>query len=120
MELSNTIRHDNNVHITGILEGEERKKGAANLLEEIDENFLIWGREQRSRSKRYTELPIKSIQEGLRQGTRIKMANSSDKERILKAAKRKGNSYIQGKGYQLVFQQKLCKTEESGMISSKC
>ena len=77
--------------IIGIPEGEERKKGADNLFEEkIAENFPNLGKE--------TEI---QIQEAHRASSKInsrrntpihiviKMAKSSDKERILKAARKK-------------------------------
>jgi len=50
------------------------------------------------------------------------MAKSGDIERIFKAAREKKRvTYKRNSmGYQLAFQQKLCRPEKSGMIYSKC
>ena len=52
----------------------------------------------------------------------IKMTKVKGKERILKAAREKQRVTYKGtpKGYQLIFQQKLCRQDGSGMIYLKC
>ena len=51
----------------------------------------------------------------------IKMAKVKDKERILKAARKKQSHTREAKkGYQLIFLQKLCGPEGSVMIYLKC
>ena len=70
----------NNISIMGILEREEREKGAENLLRELTaENFPHLGKE--------TEIQIQEAQKALKRinqstprHTVIKMAKSTDKE----------------------------------------
>ena len=51
----------------------------------------------------------------------IKLTKIKDKENILKATREKQQITYKGilKGYQLIFQQKLCRTEGNGMIYLK-
>ena len=55
-EISDLMKH-NNIHIRGVPEEEERKRGRG-LFEQITaKNFLMWGRKKASKSRKHRELP---------------------------------------------------------------
>ena len=88
----------NNFHIIGIPEGEEEEQGTENLFEKVMmENFPNLMREKVTQIQESQRVPIKT---NTRRPTArhiiIKMAKFQDKERILKAAREKKGSNIQG------------------------
>ena len=95
-ELRNSIKC-NNIYIIGIPEAEETKQGAETLFKKIiAENFPNLGKKTEIQIQDPQRSPNKINQ---RRSTPrrivIKMAQSSDKERILRAARKEENSYIQ-------------------------
>ena len=86
-----------NIHIMGIPEGKEEQR-IENLFEKvIMENFPNMMREKVTQIQETQRVPIKRNPKGpTSRHIKIKMAKFQDKERILKAAKEKIRSNIQG------------------------
>ena len=80
----------------------KKKNGGRNLLEDIiAENFLNLGKETGIQIQKAQRSPNKINPRRFTSQMVIKMANSSDQERILKEAREK-NSYIQGKPHRAI------------------
>ena len=88
----------NNIHIIGIREGEEEEKGIENLFEKvIVENFPNLVREKVTQIQESQRVPSKrNPKRPTARHIIIKMAKFQDKERILKTAREKTGSNIQG------------------------
>ena len=88
----------NNICIIGISEGEEEEQGIENLLEkEMMENFPNLMREKVTQIQESQRVPIKrNPKRPTARHIIIKMAKFQDEERILKAAREKKGSNIQG------------------------
>jgi len=100
-ELSNTVRH--NSRMIGIPEGEEQGKGAEDLSEEIKaENFLNLGKEREIQIQEAQRAPNTTNPKRSAPRHKVnKMAKSSDKERILKAARERKAVTYKGNPIQL-------------------
>ena len=86
-DLWDSIKHTN-IHIIGVPEGEQRKKGAENFFEEIAENFPNLGRKTDIQVQEAYRVPSKiNPKRSTPRHILIKMAKIKDKERILKAAR---------------------------------
>ena len=82
----------NNIHIIGIPKGEEEEQGIENLFEKvIMKDFPNLMREKATQIQK-TQIVIikKNPKRPTARHIIIKMANLQDKERILKAARKKG------------------------------
>ena len=81
----------NNIHITGIPEGEEEEQGIGDLFEKVMmENFPNLMREKITQIQETQRIPIKrNPKRPTSRHIIIKMTKFQDKERILKAAREK-------------------------------
>ena len=81
----------NNIHIIGITEGEEEEQGIENLFEKVMmENFPNLMREKITQIQETQRVPSKrNPKRPTARHIIIKMAKFKDKERILKAARKK-------------------------------
>ena len=82
----------NNIHIIGIPKGEEEEQGIEKLFEKVMmENFPNLRREKVTQIQETQRVPSKrNPKRPTARHIIIKMANFQDKERILKAARKKG------------------------------
>ena len=81
----------NNIHIIGVLEGEEREKGPEKIFEEIIvENFLNMRNEIVTQVQEAQRVPYrKNPRRNTPRHIEIKLAKIKDKEKLLKAAREK-------------------------------
>ena len=88
--LWDNIKH-NNIHITGVPEGEEREKGPEKIFEEIIvENFPNMGKEIATQVQEVQRVPYRiNPRINMLRHIVIKLAKIKDKEKLLKAAKEK-------------------------------
>ena len=88
--MQDNMKH-NNIHITGILEGEEEEQGIENLFEKVMmDNFPNLKREKVTQIQEAQTIPIKRNKKtATSRLIIIKMAKFQDKESILKAARDK-------------------------------
>ena len=91
--MQDNMKH-NNIHIIGIPEGKGEEQGIENLFEKvIMENFHNLRREKVTQIQKLQRVPIKrNPKRPTARHIIIKMANLQDKDRILKAARRKRKS----------------------------
>ena len=116
-DLWDKIKHTN-ICIKGVLE-EAREKGPEKIFKEIvAENDSNLGNETVTQVQEVQRIPYRiNPNRNTPRQTVIKMTKIKDKERILKAAREK--QQITYKGYWLIFKQKLCRPEGSGIIYLK-
>ena len=89
-DLWDNIKH-NNIHITGVPEGEEREKGPEKIFEEITVvNFTNMGKEIATHIQEVQRVPYRiNPRRNTPRHTVIKLAKIKDKEKLLKAAREK-------------------------------
>ena len=77
----------NNIHIIGVPEGEERKKGCEKIFEEIVvKNFPNMGKETATQVKERQRVPYRiNPRRNTPRHIVIKLTNTKDKEKLLKA-----------------------------------
>ena len=93
--MQDNMKH-NNIHITGIPEGEEEEQGIGDLFEKVMmENFPNLMREISHKSKTLKESHARRTQRPTSRNIIIKMAKFQDKEN-LKGSKGETGSNIQG------------------------
>ena len=102
----------------GILEGEEREKGAESLFKEIiAENFPNLGKRPELQVKEANITPNSiNVKRPSPRYRVVKLAKVKKKEKILRAAKQKKITYKRTpSGFQWISQQKSCRLGENGM-----
>ena len=93
-----------NIHILGIPEEEERKKGAEGVLEQIiAENFPDVGKEKGNEIQEAERTPFRhNLNHSSAQHIIVKLVKHKDKEKILKAARDKHALTYKGRPISLV------------------
>ena len=89
-EFLDNIKHTN-VHMIGVPEGEESEKGPEKILEEtIVENFLNMGKEIATQVQEAQRVPGRiNPRRNMSRNTVIKLTKIKDKEKLLKATRKK-------------------------------
>lgn len=98
-ELGDMIKY-NNIFIKRTKEEEERENRAENLCEEIIAKSFPNLEKETNPDRRHRDSPAKLTQSSPPWHMVIKMAKSSDKERVLKAIRE--NSCLQGKPHKVI------------------
>ena len=120
-DLWDNIKH---IHIIGIMEREERKKGPEKIFEEIiAENFLSMGKEIVNQVQETQRVPGRINPRGNTERQiviKLMKIKDKDKKKILKATREKQQHTKKlSSGYQLISQQKFYKPEGNSMIYLK-
>ena len=91
-----------NICIIGVPEGEEKEKGPEKIREEVTaENFPNMGKEIVNQVQEAQRVPGKTNPRRLRH-TVIKLTKIKDKDKILKATRKKTTNSIQGNSHQAI------------------
>lgn len=96
-EINDSLRKKN-LCVIGDPEGAERDRGTEYVFEQIlAENFPNLGRETGIQIQEIERSPLKSIKTVQHLNLKVKLANSKDKEKILKAARHKKSLTFMGR-----------------------
>lgn len=113
-----------NICLMGVPKGEEREKGAENLLKEtMAGNFSNLEKDTNIQVEEALRVPCRmNSKKSTLRHIKIKMSKVKDEDRILEEAQEKQLFAFKGMpiNYQLIFQPKPCRLEGSGMKYYKC